>query len=55
MAEKKGDGMFTRAFTRHFALLPVVEEVCLNDAKLRENFIEQIFSSRSTSTRTPWP
>lgn len=46
MAEKKGVGMFARAFTRHFPLLPVEEEGRLNDAKLRENFIEQIFSLR---------
>jgi uncharacterized protein YbgA (DUF1722 family)/uncharacterized protein YbbK (DUF523 family) len=46
MAEKKGVGMFARAFTRHFPLLPVEEEGRLNDAKLRENFIEQIFTLR---------
>jgi uncharacterized protein YbgA (DUF1722 family)/uncharacterized protein YbbK (DUF523 family) len=44
MAEKKGVGMFARAFTRHFPLLPVEEEGRLNDAKLRETFIEQIFT-----------
>jgi uncharacterized protein YbgA (DUF1722 family)/uncharacterized protein YbbK (DUF523 family) len=44
MAEKKGVGMFARAFTRHFPLLPVEEEGRLNDAKLREAFIEQIFT-----------
>jgi uncharacterized protein YbgA (DUF1722 family) len=44
MAEKKGVGMFARAFTRHFPLLPVEEEGRLNDSKLRETFIEQIFS-----------
>jgi hypothetical protein len=36
--------MFARAFTRHFPLLPVEEEGRLNDAKLRETFIEQIFA-----------
>jgi uncharacterized protein YbgA (DUF1722 family) len=36
--------MFARAFTRHFPLLPVEEEGRLNDAKLRETFIEQIFT-----------
>jgi uncharacterized protein YbgA (DUF1722 family)/uncharacterized protein YbbK (DUF523 family) len=44
MAEKKGVGMFARAFTRHFPLLPVEEEGRLNDTKLRETFIEQIFT-----------
>jgi uncharacterized protein YbgA (DUF1722 family) len=44
MAEKKGVGMFARAFTTHFPLLPVEEEGHLNDAKLRETFIEQIFT-----------
>lgn len=44
MAEKKGVGIFARAFTRHFPLLPVEEEGRLNDPKLREMFIEQIFT-----------
>jgi uncharacterized protein YbgA (DUF1722 family)/uncharacterized protein YbbK (DUF523 family) len=44
MAEKKGVGVFARAFTRHFPLLPVEEEGRLNDAGLREMFIEQIFT-----------
>lgn len=44
MAEKKGVGMFARAFTWHFPLLPVEEEGRLNDAKIRETFIEQIFT-----------
>jgi uncharacterized protein YbgA (DUF1722 family)/uncharacterized protein YbbK (DUF523 family) len=44
MAEKKGVGLFARAFTRHFPLLPVEEEGRLNDAGLREMFIEQIFT-----------
>jgi uncharacterized protein YbbK (DUF523 family) len=42
MAEKKGVGFFARALTRHFPLLPVEEEGRLNDAKLRETFIEHI-------------
>jgi uncharacterized protein YbgA (DUF1722 family)/uncharacterized protein YbbK (DUF523 family) len=44
MAEKNGVGLFARAFTRHFPLLPVEEEGRLTDAKLRETFIEQIFT-----------
>jgi uncharacterized protein YbgA (DUF1722 family)/uncharacterized protein YbbK (DUF523 family) len=54
MAEKKGVGVFARAFTRHFPLLPVEEEGRLNDANLREMFIEQIFTLkrwRETLTR----
>ncbi|MCX5880895.1 MAG: DUF523 and DUF1722 domain-containing protein [Deltaproteobacteria bacterium] len=44
MAEKKGVGLFARAFTHHFPLLQVEEEGRLNDPKLRETFIEQIFT-----------
>ena len=40
---KKGTGMFARAFTEHFPLLPVEEDGRLNDPVLRENFIESIF------------
>ena len=39
----KGVGMFARAFMDRFPLMPVEEEGRLNDAKLRENFIERIF------------
>ena len=38
-----GVGIFARAFTRHFPLLPVEEDGRLNDARLREDFIEAIF------------
>ncbi|MBN1545954.1 MAG: DUF523 and DUF1722 domain-containing protein [Syntrophaceae bacterium] len=44
VAEKKGVGMFARAFMTHFPNLPVEEEGRLNDAILRENFIERIFT-----------
>ena len=44
MPEKKGVGVFAAAFTRHFPLVPVEEEGRLNDPKLRETFIEQIFT-----------
>ncbi len=43
LPEKKGIGMFARAFTGHFPLIPVEEEGRLHDPMLRENFIEQIF------------
>lgn len=44
MPEKKGVGLFARAFVDHFPLIPVEEEGRLHDPKLRENFIEQIFT-----------
>jgi uncharacterized protein YbgA (DUF1722 family) len=44
MPNKKGQGIFARVFTAHFPLIPVEEDGRLNDSKLRETFIEQIFS-----------
>ncbi len=44
MAEKKGIGLFARAFMNHFPLIPVEEEGRLHDPRLRENFIERIFT-----------
>jgi uncharacterized protein YbgA (DUF1722 family)/uncharacterized protein YbbK (DUF523 family) len=44
MPEKKGVGMFARAFMEHFPLIPVEEDGRLHDPKLREIFIEQIFA-----------
>jgi len=44
MPVKKGVGMFARIFTEHFPLLPVEDEGRLHDLKLRENFIERIFT-----------
>jgi uncharacterized protein YbgA (DUF1722 family)/uncharacterized protein YbbK (DUF523 family) len=44
MPIKKGIGMFARAFMEHFPLLPVEDEGRLHDPKLRENFIEAIFT-----------
>lgn len=44
MPQKKGVGLFARAFTKHFPRVPVEEEGRLHDPKLRENFIEQIFT-----------
>ncbi len=43
MAQLKGVGLFAAAFMARFPLLPVEEEGRLNDAGLRENFIERIF------------
>ncbi len=44
MSVKKGVGIFARAFMEHFPLLPVEEDGRLHDPKLRENFIERIFT-----------
>jgi len=44
MAEKKGVGLFARAFMDHFPLIPVEEEGRLHDPKLREGFVESIFA-----------
>jgi uncharacterized protein YbgA (DUF1722 family) len=41
---RSGAGIFTRMFMERFPLIPVEEEGRLNDAKLRETFIEQIFT-----------
>lgn len=46
MAEKKGVGIFARAFMEHFPNLPVEEDGRLHDLILRENFIERIFVHR---------
>ncbi len=43
---QKGIGIFSGAFQQAFPLLPVEEEGRLNDALLRENFIERIFCYR---------
>jgi uncharacterized protein YbgA (DUF1722 family) len=44
MPQKKGQGIFARVFTEHFPLIPVEEDGRLHDSKLRETFIEQIFT-----------
>jgi len=41
---KKGRGMFARIFMDHFPLIPVEEDGRLHDPRLRENFIERIFT-----------
>ena len=43
---KQGIGIFSGMFQNNFPLLPVEEEGRLNDASLRENFIERIFCYR---------
>ena len=44
MPEKKGAGIFARAFTERFARVPAEEEGRLHDPLLRENFIERVFA-----------
>jgi len=44
MPEKKGIGMFARAFMEHFPLIPAEDDGRLHDPKIRENFIERIFT-----------
>ena len=46
MPTRNGAGLFARAFTEHFPLIPVEEEGRLNDPPLRENFIERVFAYR---------
>lgn len=46
MPQKKGVGLFARELMRRLPLLPVEEEGRLNDAKLRETFVERVFAYR---------
>jgi uncharacterized protein YbgA (DUF1722 family)/uncharacterized protein YbbK (DUF523 family) len=46
MPVNKGTGLFARVFMDHFPLIPVEEEGRLHDLKIRENFIERIFTLR---------
>jgi len=46
MPSHSGAGIFAKAFTEQFPLIPVEEEGRLCDASLRENFIERVFCSR---------
>ena len=41
---KNGTGLFAKAFTKRFPSIPVEESGRLHDPKLREHFIESIFS-----------
>lgn len=43
---RDGVGLFAQALLRQLPLLPVEEEGRLNDAPLRENFIERVFAYR---------
>ena len=44
MPVKKGRGIFARIFIECFPLVPVEDEGRLHDPRLRENFVERIFS-----------
>ena len=46
IVSRKGVGLFARAFTDQFPLVPVEEEGRLCDPTLRENFIERVFCYR---------
>ena len=46
MPSKKGVGIFARALTQRFPLLPVEDDGRLHDPELRENFIVRIFVIR---------
>jgi len=46
MPEKKGRGMFAGIFMDYFPLIPVEEDGRLHDPRLRENFIERIFTMK---------
>jgi uncharacterized protein YbgA (DUF1722 family)/uncharacterized protein YbbK (DUF523 family) len=48
---KQGTGFFSAAMQEAFPLLPVEEEGRLNDAPIRENFIERIFCYRRWKTQ----
>jgi len=43
ISRTSGVGIFARAYTEHFPLMPVEDDGRLNDPHLRENFIERIF------------
>jgi uncharacterized protein YbgA (DUF1722 family)/uncharacterized protein YbbK (DUF523 family) len=43
---RAGVGIWARAFTEHFPLIPVEEEGRLNDPVLRETFVDQIFTMK---------
>ncbi len=43
---QRGVGIFAKAFTEQFPLIPVEEEGRLSDPELRENFIERVFCYR---------
>jgi len=49
---ERGRGLFAAALTEHFPHLPVEEEGRLGDMRLRENFIERVYTCRRTEKET---
>ena len=43
LPQSRGSGLFARAFMERFPILPVEDEDRLNDAGVRDNFIERVF------------
>ncbi len=50
MPSRNGRGLYADALIRRYPNLPVEEEGRLNDARLRENFIERVFAYRRLKT-----
>ena len=50
MPARDGRGLYADALIRRYPNLPVEEEGRLNDARLRENFIERVFAYRRLKT-----
>ena len=50
MPSRDGRGLYADALIRRYPNLPVEEEGRLNDARLRENFIERVFAYRRLKT-----
>ncbi len=55
MPEKIAVGLYARALLARHPLLPVEEEGRLNDARLRENFIERVFAYHRLKTLLAGP
>lgn len=51
---ENGRGLFAAALTEHFPHLPVEEEGRLGDMRLRENFIERVYTCRRMEKETQW-
>jgi uncharacterized protein YbbK (DUF523 family) len=52
-AARAGRGLFVEALIRRWPNLPVEEEGRLNDARIRENFIERVFAYHRVRTFFP--
>lgn len=47
---KSGQGIFAKGFMQQYPLIPVEEEGRLNDANLRENFLERVYAYKRWKT-----